>query len=187
MPITLHPAVRAKFEKAGKLKPLKKTGATQLGISATSPSKPKQTKFRKKKKVVTRPKEKPEVLSTQQLKTKVAKLERLSNEKLDVIVRTANQAGNSAFGSRKTGMSQESLDAAIEVCASKYGIVLDTNFGAFRTTPRISKANLFALCASVGQNKTYAGRNHALRRLSKLGFRVSLTDAGPNPRELAWQ
>ena len=70
-------------------------------------------------------------------------------------------------------MDVDAFEAAVEFVREEFGIVLHSSWGSFTTRPRITERELFALCAAVEEGTTYRDRVLAVRRLSRLGFRVS--------------
>ena len=80
-------------------------------------------------------------------------------------------------------MTVAELNAAIVFCEEKFGIVL-TSWGSFSTRPKFSARELWALCAGAEEGTSHRDRVLAVRRLSKLGFRVSFTEDGPRPGAL---
>jgi hypothetical protein len=76
-------------------------------------------------------------------------------------------------------MDVDAFEAAVEFVRAEFGIVLNSSWGSFTTRPRITERELFALCAAVDDGTTYRDRVLAVRRLSKLGFRVQFVGMDP--------
>jgi hypothetical protein len=78
-------------------------------------------------------------------------------------------------------MDVDEFHEAVDFVKDEFGIVLNSSWGSFSTRPNITERELFALCAAVEDGTTYRDRVLAVRRLSRLGFRVSFIPDGPRP------
>jgi hypothetical protein len=74
------------------------------------------------------------------------------------------------------------LNESIERIEGRYGIELKYRVPlGSRFNPTISQADLVSLVAAIESESTFAGRTHAVRRLTRLGFGVSFLEGGPRP------
>ena len=76
-------------------------------------------------------------------------------------------------------LSVDDFGTALEVVRDKFGIVLKPAWGSLLARPKFTARELFALCVAVDDGTTYRDRVLAVRRLARLGFRVSFTADGP--------
>ena len=78
-------------------------------------------------------------------------------------------------------LSADDFKLALKFVRDKFDIVLNSSWVSHSIRPKITARELFALCVSVEDGTTYRDRVLAVRRLSRLGFRVSFTENGPRP------
>ncbi len=83
-----------------------------------------------------------------------------------------------------TALTVAELDDALAFVKSKLGIKLHTLLGAGLLRPKFSIRELLSACTAVQEGTTYRDRVQAVRRLQKMGFRVSFTVDGHGPSEL---
>lgn len=121
-------------------------------------------------------------------------------EELNAIASRANKpAKNAAFrrdrdgklakGRRRLELSKElaggpmgvdELEAAIDLCRSRFGIVLDCRLsGGVTVRPRLSQRELLSLAASVNEGTCHRDRVQAVQRLTRCGFAVSFVGDAP--------